>query len=129
VQASVRPPLFRRECERGDRYVASRLDRIAEGLPRLLRRACQLSNVSISNIDREVRSYDELFEDIQLDENGFATEEMVIAGKELFPDAPGQQTGAGYSAARALIRDAIDDWLRTRPPVPLNQISWPPSAC
>lgn len=88
-----------------------------------------LSNVSISNIDREVRSYDELFEDIQLDENGFATEEMVIAGKELFPDAPGQQTGAGYSAARALIRDAIDDWLRTRPPVPLNQISWPPSAC
>jgi hypothetical protein len=86
-----------------------------------------LSNISISNIDREVKSYDELFEDIQLDEHGFATEDMIRTGKELFPDAPGQPTGSGYGAARALIRDDIDSWLRTRPTVPLNQISWPPS--
>jgi len=64
-----------------------------------------LSNVSISNIDREVRSYDELFEDIQLDENGFATEDMIMTGNGLFPDAPGQPPGSGYGAARALIRD------------------------
>jgi hypothetical protein len=86
-----------------------------------------LANVSISNIDREVKSYDDLFEDIQLDENGFATEDMITAGKELFPDALDQPTGSGYDAARALIRDDIDGWLRTRPSVPLNQISWPPS--
>ena len=86
-----------------------------------------LSNISISNIDGDVRSYDALSLDIQLDESGFATEDMVTAGMEIFPDAPGQPTGSGYGAARALIRDDIDSWLHTRPSVPLNQISWPPS--
>lgn len=88
-----------------------------------------LSNISISNIDGDVRSYDALSLDIQLDESGFATEDMITAGMEIFPDAPGQPPGSGYGAARALIRDDIDSWLRKRPPIPLNQISWPPSTC
>lgn len=86
-----------------------------------------LSGISISVIDREVASYDELFEDIVLDEHGFATEDMIATGMELFADAPGQQARAGYSDACALIRDAIDNWLRTCPPMPLDQISFPPS--
>ena len=81
--------------------------------------------MSISTISRDVDSYDTLSEEVSLEQHGFADEDG--AGREgNVPDTPGEAPGTGYGEACTLIRTLLDDWLRTTPPLPLEQISFPP---
>lgn len=74
-----------------------------------------LDDMSSGNIvAKNVTRYDELGEYVQHDlYGGLCDEDMMTFGEQVFPvDDPA--FGFGYMDACAMIRTAVDEWLRTR---------------
>lgn len=74
-----------------------------------------LDDMSFGNIiSKDVTRYDELGEYVQHEDyGGLRDEDMITYGEHLFPvDDPA--FGFGYMDACAMIRTAVDEWLRSR---------------
>ncbi|WP_031357911.1 hypothetical protein [Caballeronia sordidicola] len=62
-----------------------------------------------------------------MDEHSFLDlPDEIKKAKSLFPAAPGEAADAAYHEMRALVHAALDEWLRTIPPMPIEQVDFPP---
>jgi hypothetical protein len=72
-----------------------------------------LESIARGAISRHVASYGELLKYVDLNQHGFVERpEEIEEAKTILSDEPGQASGTKYLGARALIRNAIDEWLR-----------------
>jgi hypothetical protein len=78
-------------------------------------------SMSISEISCDVETYDQLRLEVALEPHGYADMEMVEIGRELFG---GDEE---YVNVCRLIESILDGWLRTTPPMPLHEITFPPA--
>jgi hypothetical protein len=85
-----------------------------------------VGEMSTGFVSHDVDSYDALVVDAGLDKYGYCDEDMVAAGRRIFPDAPGQPGGSAFDVAYDVVCTAMDEWLRG-PVIPIEQISFPDS--